>query len=184
MVVRILLAIMAIQVAAALAIWYAAAHYMPLDLALLLALLAVVLLILFLWKLPPFAGSVQRTDNAYVRGQVTVIAPADPLEVRGALRMAMAHNGPVYMRIGKKGEKKIHASTPEMKPGGSITVREGRDFAADFRLSAANPRGSSIEELVLTLPFGDRTDLGAYRIIVGLKPTPEELQYNRRSEGR
>ncbi|MEH0198129.1 HlyD family secretion protein [Caulobacter sp. CCNWLY153] len=37
--------------------------------------LAVVLLILFLWKLPPFAGSVQRTDNAYVRGQVTVIAP-------------------------------------------------------------------------------------------------------------
>ena len=37
--------------------------------------LVVVLLILFLWKLPPFAGSVQRTDNAYVRGQVTVIAP-------------------------------------------------------------------------------------------------------------
>lgn len=34
-----------------------------------------VLLILFLWKLPPFAGSVERTDNAYVRGQVTVIAP-------------------------------------------------------------------------------------------------------------
>jgi multidrug resistance efflux pump len=34
-----------------------------------------ILLILFLWKLPPFAGSVQRTDNAYVRGQVTVIAP-------------------------------------------------------------------------------------------------------------
>ncbi|PVM86726.1 HlyD family secretion protein [Caulobacter endophyticus] len=40
-----------------------------------LVTLAVVLLILFLWKLPPFAGSVQRTDNAYVRGQVTVIAP-------------------------------------------------------------------------------------------------------------
>ncbi|AYV49210.1 secretion protein HlyD [Caulobacter flavus] len=40
-----------------------------------LVTLVVVLLILFLWKLPPFAGSVQRTDNAYVRGQVTVIAP-------------------------------------------------------------------------------------------------------------
>ncbi|SFJ87326.1 HlyD family secretion protein [Caulobacter sp. UNC279MFTsu5.1] len=34
-----------------------------------------VLVILFLWKLPPFAGSVQRTDNAYVRGQVTLVAP-------------------------------------------------------------------------------------------------------------
>ncbi|HEX8602629.1 MAG TPA: alpha/beta fold hydrolase [Pseudoduganella sp.] len=43
MVVRILLAIMAVQIAAALAIWYAAAQYLPLDLALLLALLAVVL---------------------------------------------------------------------------------------------------------------------------------------------
>jgi multidrug resistance efflux pump len=40
-----------------------------------LGALALILLILFLWKLPPFAGSVQRTDNAYVRGQVTVIAP-------------------------------------------------------------------------------------------------------------
>jgi triacylglycerol esterase/lipase EstA (alpha/beta hydrolase family) len=43
MVVRILLAIMAVQVAAALAIWHAAARYVPLDLALLLAVLAVVL---------------------------------------------------------------------------------------------------------------------------------------------
>jgi triacylglycerol esterase/lipase EstA (alpha/beta hydrolase family) len=43
MVVRILLAIMAVQIAAALAIWYAAARYVPADLALLLALLAVVL---------------------------------------------------------------------------------------------------------------------------------------------
>ncbi|MBI1682481.1 HlyD family secretion protein [Caulobacter hibisci] len=40
-----------------------------------LVTLALVLLILFLWKLPPFAGTVQRTDNATVRGQVTVVAP-------------------------------------------------------------------------------------------------------------
>ena len=63
-------------------------------------------------------------------------------------------------------------------------VREGRDFNADFKLSTARPRGQSIEELTLTLPFGNRSDLGAYRIAVGLKPTPEELQYNRKSEGR
>jgi multidrug resistance efflux pump len=37
--------------------------------------LAAVLLILFAWKLPPFSSSVERTDNAYVRGQVTVISP-------------------------------------------------------------------------------------------------------------
>ena len=34
-----------------------------------------VLLVLYAWKLPPFTGDVQRTDNAFVRGQVTVISP-------------------------------------------------------------------------------------------------------------
>ena len=66
----------------------------------------------------------------------------------------------------------------------SGTVREGRDFNADFKLSAANPRGQSMEELSLSVLFASPSDLGAYRIAVGLKPTPEELQYNRRAEGR
>lgn len=45
--------------------------------SLLLALAAVagVLLVLWAWRLPPFTSDVQHTDNAYVRGQVTVIAP-------------------------------------------------------------------------------------------------------------
>lgn len=42
-----------------------------------LALAAVVgvALVLWAWRLPPFTSGVQHTDNAYVRGQVTVIAP-------------------------------------------------------------------------------------------------------------
>ena len=32
-------------------------------------------LVLWAWKLPPFASSTMRTDNAYVRGQITVLAP-------------------------------------------------------------------------------------------------------------
>lgn len=34
-----------------------------------------VLLVLYAWGLPPFSSRVQGTDNAYVRGQTTVIAP-------------------------------------------------------------------------------------------------------------
>ncbi|CAN5301897.1 HlyD family secretion protein [soil metagenome] len=34
-----------------------------------------ILLVLYAWKLPPFSGAIQRTDNAFVRGQVTVISP-------------------------------------------------------------------------------------------------------------
>jgi multidrug resistance efflux pump len=32
-------------------------------------------LVLYAWRLPPFTSSVETTDNAYVRGQVTVISP-------------------------------------------------------------------------------------------------------------
>ncbi len=37
--------------------------------------LVAVLAILYAWKLPPFAGWAETTDNAYVRGQVTTISP-------------------------------------------------------------------------------------------------------------
>jgi multidrug resistance efflux pump len=32
-------------------------------------------LVLYAWRLPPFTSSVETTDNAYVRGQVTLISP-------------------------------------------------------------------------------------------------------------
>jgi len=37
--------------------------------------IAGVFLVLYAWRLPPFTSSVQTTDNAYVRGQVTIISP-------------------------------------------------------------------------------------------------------------
>lgn len=37
--------------------------------------LAGILLVLYAWGLPPFSSAIQTTDNAYVRGQTTVIAP-------------------------------------------------------------------------------------------------------------
>ena len=61
------------------------------------------------------------------------------------------------------------------------TVVQSQEFTADFRLSATNPRGSSQEELALRLPYSKISDLGGYRIAIGLKPTREELEYNRRA---
>ena len=60
-------------------------------------------------------------------------------------------------------------------------VVQGQDFTADFRLASGSPRGTSQEELVLRLPYNQLTDLGGYRIAVGLKPSQDELNYNRRS---
>jgi len=41
----------------------------------LAAALFAILAILYSWQLPPFAGLSEKTDNAYVRGQVTIISP-------------------------------------------------------------------------------------------------------------
>jgi hypothetical protein len=67
-------------------------------------------------------------------------------------------------------------------PGDQVV--QGSDQLADYKISPTNPRGVSDETMAVTLPYGNLSDLGAYRIAVGLKPTPEELQYNRRGEGR
>jgi multidrug resistance efflux pump len=49
-------------------------QYIRGGLALIIGL-AGVLMVLWAWQLPPFKHSVETTDNAYVRGQVTVISP-------------------------------------------------------------------------------------------------------------
>lgn len=64
------------------------------------------------------------------------------------------------------------------------TVVQGQDFTADFKLSSGNPRGQSQEELSLRLPFAQAGEIGGYRIAVGLRPSPEELDYNRRGNAR
>jgi multidrug resistance efflux pump len=47
----------------------------PTTILTLLAGFAGVLLVLYAWRLPPFATTVEMTDNAYVRGYVTIVSP-------------------------------------------------------------------------------------------------------------
>jgi hypothetical protein len=63
-------------------------------------------------------------------------------------------------------------------------VLQGQEFTADFRLTPANPRGTSQEELTLRLPYNEISDLAGYRIAIGLKPTQDELNYNRQATNR
>lgn len=68
-------------------------------------------------------------DMAILRAlpEMTVIAPGDSLELRAALRAALKQDGPVYMRIGKKGEPDIHAREPDLRIGKAITIQPGKD---------------------------------------------------------
>ena len=59
---------------------------------------------------------------------MTVFAPCDEVELRLGLRAALKQDGPMYMRIGKKGEPIIHNSPPAgFALGKAITVRQGKD---------------------------------------------------------
>lgn len=47
----------------------------PVTILVLLAGVIGVLLVLYAWRLPPFVTSVETTDNAYVKGYVTIMSP-------------------------------------------------------------------------------------------------------------
>jgi transketolase len=58
---------------------------------------------------------------------MTILCPGDSWEVKLALRAALKQDGPVYIRIGKKGEPVVHAQAPAFQIGKGIIVRPGRD---------------------------------------------------------
>ena len=73
---------------------------------------------------------------------LAVIAPADEVEVRGALKAALNYSHPVYIRIGKKGEPVVHKTEIDFQIGKAITVREGTDVCL---LSAGNMLPAALE---------------------------------------
>ena len=60
---------------------------------------------------------------------MSVLCPGDAMEVRGAIRAALAHDGPVYVRLGKRREPVVHDDVPEVTLGKSIPIRHGTDVA-------------------------------------------------------
>lgn len=72
---------------------------------------------------------------------ISIVCPCDPIEARLALRAALQQDGPVYLRLGKKGEPNIHSKDPDFKIGRAITVREGKDLCI---LSTGNAMSLSL----------------------------------------
>ncbi len=60
---------------------------------------------------------------------LSVLAPADAFEVEMTLAAALKHDGPVYIRIGKKGEPTVHAAANPWSIGDTVSMREGTDVA-------------------------------------------------------
>ena len=58
---------------------------------------------------------------------LAVLAPGDEKELRPALRAALDYPGPVYIRIGKKGEPVVHETEPKVEIGKALRLLEGKD---------------------------------------------------------
>lgn len=61
-----------------------------------------------------------------VMPNMLIAAPGDPMEVRGCMRYLLNHPQPSYLRLGKSGEKCIHAAVPQVEPGKWLSIREGK----------------------------------------------------------
>ncbi|MDR1913233.1 MAG: transketolase [Clostridiales bacterium] len=59
---------------------------------------------------------------------LTILSPASPLEIAPALDAALAHNGPVYLRLGKAFETEIYTEPPKFKIGVANLLSEGSDL--------------------------------------------------------
>lgn len=70
-------------------------------------------------------------DIAVMRAlpDMKVVCPGDPWEVKNAIEAAYRTDGPVYLRIGKKGEPIIHKKGAKFKIGKGIIVDEGKQLA-------------------------------------------------------
>ena len=75
-------------------------------------------------------------DVALMRAlpNLTVLAPADPAEARGAARAALEVDGPVYLRLGKNGEPALLPPEPFVV-GRARLARDG----ADLTICATGP---------------------------------------------
>lgn len=59
---------------------------------------------------------------------LTILTPGDPIEVELATEAMLNHVGPVYLRLGKAGEPKIHQETPRFQIGKGIILKTGKDI--------------------------------------------------------
>ncbi|MEO1206523.1 MAG: transketolase C-terminal domain-containing protein [Pseudomonadota bacterium] len=84
-------------------------------------------------------------DISFLRSipNMTVVCPGDAWEVRAALRAGLKLDGPMYLRMGKKGEPIVHTDVPaDFEIGKALVISDGEKIAL---LSTGNMLPMAIE---------------------------------------
>lgn len=77
-----------------------------------------------------------------------VLLPADPYEAEAAVRLALRHDGPTFIRVGQNGDPKLHPSVPSSLAT-PLLLREGAGqlvvFASGHIVAAAREACAALE---------------------------------------
>ena len=82
-------------------------------------------------------------DYAALRAinNIDILAPADNFEAREAIKAALDHPRPIYIRYGKKPMLGLHAPDARFEIGKAITIREGSDLTF---IATGEPTGRAL----------------------------------------
>jgi transketolase len=103
---------------------------------------------------------------------MTVVCPADAAEVRQAVAAALRLSGPVYLRLGKKGEPAVHQAEPHFVIGRGLVLREGRDVCL---LGTGNMVATALGAAALLEASGVSAEVASLHTV---KPLDEDLLAN------
>lgn len=110
--------------------------------------------ILYAWRLPPFASAIETTENAYVRGQVTVIAPqlAGYVAEVPVQDFATVKQGDLLLRIDDRifAQKLEQARASLAAQRAALANSEQARAAAEARLRASEANVTSAEAALRT----------------------------------
>ena len=107
---------------------------------------------------------------------ISIVAPADSYEVRAALRAALDHDKPVYLRLGKKNEPVVHDSVPNFSIGKSIRLKTGYEVCI---LSIGNITPEAMEAAAILETEGISTELMSFHTLKPLDRAYLEEAFNK-----
>jgi len=123
-------------------------HFIPTVIA-VLAGIAGLLVVLFAWHLPPFSGGHPRTENAYIRGRLTTLAPQLSGYIAGVEVKDFDHvtKGQVIARIDDRQyrQKLAQAETANDGAKAALQIQEQTVNSAAARLKSAEAALKSAE---------------------------------------
>lgn len=82
---------------------------------------------------------------------MAVFSPGDKIEAEAIVNIALKHNGPTYLRLGKAGDKQIYFKEMEFKIGRGMIIKDGNDLTI---FSAGNIIEAVVEVVELVEKLG------------------------------